>query len=363
MKKDYNGLKNSLTYDQTISIIEAISKKVEKRSKIDIVFCCPSHDDDKASASYSMQKKKWKCFVCADDVCGDIFDLVKLSKGLKYQADAYDCIMYIVGGVGELNKEHRSKPLIVNQITQTVSAPIEFNQKFLNFCYEASWNGPKYLIDRGFSKTLIETFKCGTHKDFYFTGERLTIPVHDENGKIIGVVGRTLGKHQDKYRYTKGLRVSEHLFNIHRAKKMGSEYVVVVEGVLDAMRLHGFGYPAVSIFGCNLSAVQADLLKKNFKKIYVCLDNDEAGEQGTKSAMELLRTMGIKAVDFDLNKFKDAGEITSKGDFVKLFATASMEMTVTKVEDVVPNFTKIDVEDVSEEEFDLSNYISILRRR
>lgn len=99
--------------------------------------------------------------------------------------------------------------------------------------------------------------------------ERITFPVHDRDGKLIGVKGRYCGNNkeiEDKYKYLYVIPCNKSLefFNLYRAipyiKKL--KEVIIVEGAKTVMLLHTWGYRnVISIEGDSLSDVQIMLLK------------------------------------------------------------------------------------------------------
>jgi DNA primase len=66
------------------------------------------------------------------------------------------------------------------------------------------------------------------------------------------------------------------LFNIQNAKNHSE--VIIVEGSVDAMKVHESGFPnVVASLGAQVSAQQVTMLKKYFDRIVIFSDNDDAG--------------------------------------------------------------------------------------
>jgi len=106
-----------------------------------------------------------------------------------------------------------------------------------------------------------------------------------------------------------------YLYNYFRERK----YIIIVEGVFDALRLVFFGYPAVAILGKTLSEFQRHLLiNSNAKEVIFCLDKD-AVDKMLEQAAELKNVFGGIVSYIDLKKFKDPDKVRTVATFDKMF--------------------------------------------
>ena len=103
-----------------------------------------------------------------------------------------------------------------------------------------------------------------------------------------------------KYCMMPGFDKSNHLFYADRARS--STFVVVCEGVLDAIRV---GPPAVAIIGKHPSKRQLELLADGWDTVVLLLDPDARDEQ-ERAADELRDKADVVSVH--LEGYKDAGE-------------------------------------------------------
>jgi DNA primase len=102
----------------------------------------------------------------------------------------------------------------------------------------------------------------------------VTIPITSPEGVYVGFVGRSVeGK---EFKNTPGLPRSKTLFNISKAKRFDTVYVV--ESSFDAIRLEQVGVHAIATLGASVNKTQKQLLKKYFNNIIMLADNDEAGQ-------------------------------------------------------------------------------------
>nr|WP_145401663.1 toprim domain-containing protein [Paenibacillus xylanexedens] len=130
----------------------------------------------------------------------------------------------------------------------------------------------EFILD-GWYDWIEEGIDVPTQKEFgigyHLPTDRVSIPIHNSEGNLIGVKGRYVGKDTDlldhkKYSYIYPCSKAIELFNLHRARPhiQDKKKVYVVEGAKTVMTLWGWGVKnAVSIEGDRLSPVQVKLLK------------------------------------------------------------------------------------------------------
>lgn len=154
------------------------------------------------------------------------------------------------------------------------------------------WN--QYMLDRGFTPETLVDWEIGYDE----ISDRITIPVRDENGRLVGFKGRAWYDRHPKYliignttgrepRYTFDTYCkSEVVFGLDRAQ---GDRAVIVEGELNAIMLHQHGeHGAVSVAGSLFSAKQAELIIRRFSRAVVYFDGDDAGRSGTKTVVAAL---------------------------------------------------------------------------
>ncbi|RMH76932.1 MAG: DNA primase [Cyanobacteria bacterium J007] len=123
--------------------------------------------------------------------------------------------------------------------------------------------------------------------------DRLMIPIHDIQGRVIGFGGRTLGDEQPKYLNSPETELFDKgktLFALDKAKGAISkeDKAVVVEGYFDAIALHSAGIEnAVASLGTALSVDQVRLLLRytDSKQVVFNFDADAAGIKAAERAI------------------------------------------------------------------------------
>lgn len=148
---------------------------------------------------------------------------------------------------------------------------------------------------------INEGISYGTQVEFGIgidvQSERVTFPIHNKEGDLIGVKGRYCGRDKVvegryKYLYLIPCNKSTEFFNLHRALPYIGEYkeVIVVEGAKTAMLLWSWGYRnVISIEGDSLSDAQVNLLKELGLEIkYVFVWDKDKSMEHVKSEVQRL---------------------------------------------------------------------------
>jgi len=238
---------------------------------------CPFHHDKNPSFGMNERTKVYNCFVCGG---GDFIDFISKIEQVS-RTRAIEIAYSLVNNLGLFDEEPE-------KIKEKLLAIINnFQDDFLPQ-YDVSvlkdWNYiHPYLIERG-----ITEYRAWAHFRVGFSRwhEMLTFPVFwGEN--LIGVLGRRTDNRKPKYKPIPGYEFPSSRIFYHFVPEYSR--VVVVEGVLDAIKLWSYGVlNVVASFGSNLSDEQTELLTKNFREVVLWFDNDEAGKSGTRKAIKKL---------------------------------------------------------------------------
>ena len=141
------------------------------------------------------------------------------------------------------------------------------------------------------------------------------VPVHSPDGIPVGLVGRSIS--EKKFKNSTNLPRSKTMFNIHRAKKIGSQ-VIVVESTFDAIRIHQAGFPnVVATLGGHISHDNINLLNRYFNRIVIMTDSDPAGRELGMNIANKLRNKDILWASHSYGKIypnnaKDAGDMSDE---------------------------------------------------
>jgi DNA primase len=179
-------------------------------------------------------------------------------------------------------------------------------------------------IKEGISYTTQKEFGIGID----LGSHRVTIPIHNRYGELIGVKGRLIGELTDdnpKYLYLYNLNKSIELFNLHRALDYIQEKgeVLVFEAEKSVMKCWTWGIKnAVSIMGSDISRVQAEILKRLGLdvKIILCYDKDKTVRE-IKHYAKVFDTREVYGMYDKSNLLSDKDAPVDKGYdvFMKLY--------------------------------------------
>lgn len=158
---------------------------------------------------------------------------------------------------------------------------------------------PIDLVNKGFSRKILQTYDIGFDKD----AMRITFPIRNHLGVLMGIAGRTVTEEKPRYKIYKAkdlLRFSDNyrtydfqkknfLWNMDRVYPSAFyedlSHIFIVEGYKAALWLiqHG-AWNTVALMGTYLSYMQQRLLSRLKSTCIFLLDNTELAEKGVYEA-------------------------------------------------------------------------------
>jgi DNA primase len=258
------------------------------------VLCfCPFHSNtDTPAFSINKMTGLWCCF---NESCGKRGNLRDLARELGFKLENHVRDIS-TDEIQELLEDEEEETFPQGAIDKVV----------LDYSSEEDLAKVQYLIDRGFSPAILQHFEVG----FSEKKERIVIPARDENYRLLGFIGRAIRDEQrPKYLYTKGFGRAHTLWNLNNAKHYNE--VIVVEGSLDAIKVHQAGFPnVVSTLGAAITDHHIDLLHRHFYKIIVFSDNDEAGKAARDGIIDRVPDRDLWVVEYPDTDMKDPGDLS-----------------------------------------------------
>ena len=335
---------------QKLNIVDVINRFVplKKRGRNHIA-CCPFHGEKTPSFTVSEELQIYKCFGCGKS--GDIFTFLQDYERIDFRESLTELASMagIVLQKSEFISEQDSKKKTLIEINTQVA-------KFYNYILTSHVLGKpalNYVLSRGITLTTIKQFNLGfspenpqllinflTKKgyktqDLIATGTfgqsqynsrlydrfqgRLTFPLSDYRGRILGFSGRILptSKNQNSAKYinspeTEIYHKSQNLFGLHLAKESirSQNYVLVVEGEFDMISPFQSGIQnIIAIKGTAFTQDQLQLLRRFTDTLILALDSDFAGNNAAQKSIELADSLefDIKVLILD-DKYKDPDE-------------------------------------------------------
>ena len=326
-------------------IEEVISSYVPlKRAGSNLSGRCPFHSEKTPSFTVFLKTRSFYCFGCGAG--GDVISFIMRSENLDYA----DAVRFLAKRAGIEVPEDETR----NQ-TPGISREriLEMNKDAARFFHEQLKKSPEaqeYIKKRGLSSALITHFGIGyapndfsaltkhltakgytqeemsvgflasvskkNGRSYDIFRDRLMFPVIDVKGDIIAFGGRIVGEGEPKYlnsAETPVFNKRRNLFALNFAKNACAEQIILCEGYMDVVSLHGAGFSnAVASCGTALTPDQARLMKKYTKSVIISYDADEAGQRAADKAFTLLGEAGLETRLLKVENAKDPDEYIKK---------------------------------------------------
>jgi DNA primase len=315
---------------QRVDIVDVVSEHVllRKRGK-DFVGLCPFHDDKSPSFTVSPAKQFYYCFSCGagGNAIKFLMELNKQPFGEVVLSLAQHYQIPIRTVEPEQRQEFQRQLSLREQLYEILAVTMRFYEHALRQpTGEAAW---RYLqTDRGLDEAVIQLFQLGYAPAGWQTlygylveqkrypvelveraglivprqggsgyydrfRDRLMIPIHDLQGRVIGFGGRTLGDDQPKYLNSPETELFDKgktLFALDQARAAiaKQDRAIVVEGYFDAIALHAAGITnVVASLGTALSVFQIRQILRytESKHIVLNFDADAAGAKAAERAI------------------------------------------------------------------------------
>ena len=282
---------------------------------------CPFHDDHSPSMSVSREKQIYRCFSCG--ATGNVFTFVSQYEKIGF----IDAVKLLGNKVGfNLDTKKSSKSKEKDEDLEIYELACKFYQNSITT--SMGKNAIEYLEKRMIDKETIKKFRIGLSfskislTDYLISKNisldkliklgisnesgndlfvnRIMFPLYDLQGNVVAFSGRIYNtKDPSKYINTKETNIFKKgnlLYNYHQAREVlkKSDSIIVMEGFMDVIRASSVGINnCVATMGTAFTKQHAELLKKTSNNIILMFDGDEAGEEATTSAIEVLKEFDI----------------------------------------------------------------------
>jgi DNA primase catalytic core len=299
-------IERAIDYEH-LSLLERVLDLQPTSDQAEFKCLCPFHSETRPSFYVNFEKRVFYCFGCG--VGGTLTRLLKLLKlqpqteqvSEEIKANIYDVLQAAqLFFRDQLRSNENAERWLKEKgrehfrdrfgLGYAPSDPKALREALSNFPNEL-------LIQSGlFGKSLYPVLR-----------NRITIPIHDENGQLIGFAGRSIDDSEPKFLNTRNSIVFYKrlvLFGMNYAlslleKNRGNEELWIVEGYFDAMHLLYHQLPAVALMGTTLTPTQAHkivakihALKRNTAVVFG-LDPDPAGLDAMINAALSLLTLQV----------------------------------------------------------------------
>jgi DNA primase len=311
---------------ERVSIVEVVSGYVSlKKAGRNHLGLCPFHAEKTPSFTVNEERGLFHCFGCG--VGGTVFTFLMRADRIDFR-EAVEILARRAGiplpesTEAGPSREQRQELIRLNEMAQ----------RHFRGALQSAAGAParQYLQRRGVSTQVVERYGLGFSPsagsgltrglspkqqrqavDLGLLGRRadgglyerlhgrLTFPIRDGSGRILGFGGRTLGGDHPKYLNSPESALfhkSQVLYGLHEARHaiQEAERVVIVEGYLDALALVEAGIGcAVASLGTALSAAQLRLARRFAPKVIAFFDGDRAGQEAAARAFAVCVEAGV----------------------------------------------------------------------
>jgi DNA primase len=279
--------------------------------------CCPFHDEKTPSFNVIAKKQFYHCFGCG--VSGNVISFAMSYLNQDFP-DAIETLAARAGLEVPRDKQSTQKHIKALPLYDLLSQVAVFYENKLQPDQPAA----HYLKDRGLGLDVIKRYQIGyapmgwhtlehafkahlpalittgmlVQKDDKSTYDRyrhrITFPIHDRHGRLIGFGGRAIEADQ-KPKYLNSpetviFQKNRELYGLHQALEAHPkqlESVLIVEGYMDVIALAEQGIlNAVATLGTATSTYHIQLLSKHTQTLIFCFDGDNAGKKAALRALE-----------------------------------------------------------------------------
>jgi 5S rRNA maturation endonuclease (ribonuclease M5) len=151
--------------------------------------------------------------------------------------------------------------------------------------------------------------------------DAVRIPYQNENSMPLGDKFRVKVSGSGKFRYEKGFKAKNAIYNLDAIVGASDDYIVVVEGESDVHTLAFNGFQAVGIPGAGMFEIELLSKLDRFKKIYFIIEPDRGGNHILE---KLDRYKGPEKIFIPRIDVKDPSDlyVSDPANFKEIFTTA-----------------------------------------
>lgn len=318
-----------------------------KRSGSNMFGLCPFHGEKTASFSVAPDKGMFYCFGCHKG--GSVIQFEMEIEGLSY-GDAVRALAKRAGIDVPEDEQYQSR---YRQQERLWALHKEAARYFYAQLYAPTGAAAlEYALGRGMTGATLKYFGIGyapdswtnltdmlrskgyTDQELRDSGlvtvsrkngnffdrfrDRLMFPIIDVRGNVIGFGGRIMKNDLEAAKYLNSpetliFNKRKNLFALNYAKKSKLGYLILVEGYMDAIALHQYGFDcAVASLGTALTEDGAALLSRYTEQVVLIYDGDTAGQNATQRAIPMLEKAGLQVKVLKMRDAKDPDEFLKK---------------------------------------------------
>jgi DNA primase len=327
-------------------VVGIISQTVQlKKRGSRYIGLCPFHNEKTPSFTVDPEQGLYHCFGCKAG--GDIIRFVRDTERLEF----IDAVKYLAEKANMVVPENGIETRALQAAKTEREEILALNKRAAAYFHSLLWTDAgrpylDYFHRRGFDDAMIRRFGLGAapasgaaivselasgaddvqtmvkaglaiSRDggaIGFFRARAMFPIISARGEVLGFGGRILGDGQPKYLNTGDTPVFNKRLNVYGANWLRQEkklsQVILVEGYMDALSLLANGVKGVAAtLGTSLTQEQAMLLSRYAPEVWICYDADDAGQNATLRALDVIEAskakLNVRVVNFPVGKDPD----------------------------------------------------------
>ena len=319
---------------EKIDLVEVISSHVNLKSAGSAYKgICPFHDEKTPSFTIQKGASHYHCFGCGahGDAIAFLMEYMKMTfaEAVETLAEKFQVPLE------EVEYEKRSTGPSKKDLKEVLQKSASFYHTYLLHSDEGH-AALEYLYKRGIDLDFIKLFKIGfapkrgvlfgklmqkmrysaqllesagliktleSGKKKVFFSNRITFPILDVSGSVIGFSGRKIDEEAFGPKYvntpeTPLFKKSSTLYGLSfsRRRIAKEKRAIVVEGQIDALRLIQEGFN-ITVAGQGTAFTEEhvkELISLGVTKVYLALDGDEAGRAASSKIGNLFQKEGVE---------------------------------------------------------------------
>lgn len=338
-KNSIENLKN------VVDIADVVGSYIPlKKSGANFVCVCPFHNDKHPSMSVSPSKGIYHCFSCkaGGDAIKFVMEYEKLGyvEAIEKLASIYNVSLEYISSKNELKTDKK----ILENLNLHYKTLLYKNPEALNYLksrsitdaiiekWELGWaagsqNTLNLLQNENIEpKEALEVGAIKQNESGYYASfiNRITFPIYNHLGRLVGFGGRTISDNPAKYINSPQSQIfdkSKIFYGYDKAKSeiYRSHSIVICEGYMDCIMLHAAGINnAVAVLGTALTQKHIPLIQRGDIKVTLSFDSDSAGINAAFKSARLLMEHQIDGKVVLISGGKDPAELVASGKDMEL---------------------------------------------
>jgi len=268
-------------------IVELIDARVPlKKTGRNHQACCPFHAEKSPSFTVSAQKQFYHCFGCG--ASGNAIGFLMAYEKMEF-VDAIEALAKQLGLEVPRSEQEKNK----KKYSQDLYEPLQKTKVFYEKSLRSAPDAIQYLKNRGLTGEIVKKYHIGYAAD----RKKITFPIHDRRGRVIGFGWRVLDNSLPKYINSPDsplFHKSQVLYGLYEAREANHtlEKLLVVEGYMDVVSLAQADITfAVATLGTATTQQHVAQLFSQVDKVIFCFDGDAAGKKAAWRALESTLTV------------------------------------------------------------------------